>query len=186
MVRKFFLRTERKVRIALRAICYQIALDWIADEIIGKNNKYTVCKKVKLENKYPAEISAKFPCKVSGIFFQHAVQYNCETAFTCFVNAKKDLRGLGPTNWRASKKHSAGWTAVSSYVHFVSQMWKQYMNVHHFPDNLRIIVIFCCKILFLKGGKVSRAKPGVNNSIACLQPACALLELSLDLEPCFN
>ena len=37
-------------------------------------------------------------------------------------------------------------------------------TVHHFPDNLRIVNIFCTKILFLKGGKVSRAKPGVNNS----------------------
>ena len=38
----FFLRTERKVRIALHAIRYQIALDWTADEIIAKNNKYTI------------------------------------------------------------------------------------------------------------------------------------------------
>ena len=34
-----FLRTERKVRVALRAIRYQIALDWTADENFRKNNK---------------------------------------------------------------------------------------------------------------------------------------------------
>ena len=42
----FFLRTERKVRIALRAMRNQIALDWTADEIIVKNNKNTVRKNV--------------------------------------------------------------------------------------------------------------------------------------------
>ena len=30
------------------------------------------------------------------------------------IDTKKDLHGLGPTNWRASKNHRAGWTAVSS------------------------------------------------------------------------
>ena len=110
----FFLRTERKVRIALCAIHNQSALDWTADEIIEKNNKYTVRKCFYLENKYSAEISAKFPCKVNGIFFQHAVQCNfSETAFTCFVNAKGDTRFLSRTNWRASEKYQASLTAVS-------------------------------------------------------------------------
>ena len=34
-------RTERKVRIALRTRHNQTALDWTADEIIGKNNQNT-------------------------------------------------------------------------------------------------------------------------------------------------
>ena len=34
-----FLRTERKVRIALRAIRNQIALDWTGDEIIGEKQQ---------------------------------------------------------------------------------------------------------------------------------------------------
>ena len=41
-----FLPAERTVRIALHAICNQIALDWTADEIIWKNNKNTVCKNI--------------------------------------------------------------------------------------------------------------------------------------------
>ena len=30
-----------------------------------------------------------------------------ETAFMCFVNAKKNLRGFSLTNWSASKKNTA-------------------------------------------------------------------------------
>ena len=40
----FYLRTQHKVHIALRAVRNQIAQDWTTDEEIGKNNTYTVRK----------------------------------------------------------------------------------------------------------------------------------------------
>ena len=152
----FFAHRAQSTR-SLHCAQYAIKLHWteLPMRILGKTTNTPFVKNVKLENKYPADISAKFPCKVNGVFFQHAVQCNfCETAFTCFVNTKKDLHDLGPTNWRASKNHRAVWMAVSSYkVHCVSQMWKQCRNVGNFRDKSENCYIFCCKILFLKRGK---------------------------------
>ena len=53
-----FLRTERQVRIALRAIRNHIALDWTADEMIGKNNEQTFRKTFYLENNFHAKSMA--------------------------------------------------------------------------------------------------------------------------------
>ena len=107
-------------------------------------------------------MQAKFPCEVNGIFIQHAVQCNC--ICTCFVNTKKGMWAFSQKNWRGSKKYRAGWTAVSSEVDFVSQVWKQYTNVHYFSDNVRMMFMFSAsKFHFWNGGKVSRAKLRVIN-----------------------
>ena len=62
------------------------------------------------------------------------------TDFMHFINAKKGMQTFSPTNWRGSKKHCTVWMAVSSYIDFVSQMWEQYLNLQHFPENVHEIL----------------------------------------------
>ena len=111
----FFLRTERKVRIALRAIRNQSALDWTADDIIGKNNKYTVRKCFYLENKYPAEFQQNSHAK--------SMAFSSNTLFNA-TSVKLRLRALS-----MQKGICDSWVGqIQERVKNTKQVWRPYLR----------------------------------------------------------
>ena len=85
----FFLRTEYKVRIVLRAKRSQTALDWTNNEIVGKNYKNSVHKIFKWRINIWPKFQQNSHVKSMAFFSTCYSMQPRLAAFTCFVNAKK-------------------------------------------------------------------------------------------------